>query len=432
MVTRNEQNTMTVTPEILRGWQKNFPKQVFYKNEVLDLTNRKCFTFLIDIDHCSIALERSRNAGGINNSYVSFIFAYRHPETKEEKRIKLKGSRWIDRYNEVREVARKSNQFLADGKDPKSLFDNFKQDVKAPDKNKYLVSTLWEYVLIDLQKAGVRAPTLKSVKSVYNRLGLQNKDIRDLNTLYFQNLEINHNQKNVLNKIFDKALELDLDNFKKPVIKVTQKETEHYKSFYDSERDKNDGLPFTYELAKSRLLDNIESLKNDRPDEYFVLWVIMFTLLRIESVMSIRVRDIDFKAEMITIPADNMKYNKTFRFPMQSQLKQMLTERIQEKGLKSDDRLYPKNQSTVRYHYGKLPCSKIHNPHGARASFCDFVVNILDRDPKENIFEECLSHVTGTKVDEAYCRSDRAEKRRSIMQQWADFLTGQFVKSDLE
>ena len=37
--------------------------------------------------------------------------------------------------------------------------------------------------------------------------------------------------------------------------------------------------------------------------------------------------------------------------------------------------------------------------------------------------EAALAHVTGNKVEAAYARSDLLDKRRPLMQVWADHLT---------
>jgi hypothetical protein len=35
-----------------------------------------------------------------------------------------------------------------------------------------------------------------------------------------------------------------------------------------------------------------------------------------------------------------------------------------------------------------------------------------------------LAHANGDKTDEAYARGDLFEKRRRLMREWADFITG--------
>jgi hypothetical protein len=40
-----------------------------------------------------------------------------------------------------------------------------------------------------------------------------------------------------------------------------------------------------------------------------------------------------------------------------------------------------------------------------------------------------LAHKVGNEVEQAYRRSDALEKRRKLMQAWADYLTGAKVKA---
>jgi integrase len=59
--------------------------------------------------------------------------------------------------------------------------------------------------------------------------------------------------------------------------------------------------------------------------------------------------------------------------------------------------------------------------HGFRSSFRDWVGNETAF-PRE-IAEAALAHVVGDKAEQAYRRSDALEKRRALMQAWADFLS---------
>ena len=58
-------------------------------------------------------------------------------------------------------------------------------------------------------------------------------------------------------------------------------------------------------------------------------------------------------------------------------------------------------------------------PHGFRSSFKDWARNHgIDHE----LSELCLAHVEGSKTVPAYARDDLLEKRRPVMQQWADYL----------
>ena len=56
-----------------------------------------------------------------------------------------------------------------------------------------------------------------------------------------------------------------------------------------------------------------------------------------------------------------------------------------------------------------------------RSTFRDWVGDCTDY-PSE-LAEIALAHSVGSKVEQAYRRGDMLEKRRPLMQEWADFLT---------
>ena len=60
-------------------------------------------------------------------------------------------------------------------------------------------------------------------------------------------------------------------------------------------------------------------------------------------------------------------------------------------------------------------------PHGFRSSFRDWCG---ESGVAREVAEACLAHQLGSKVKRAYARSDLFERRRLIMQQWADYLAG--------
>ena len=61
-------------------------------------------------------------------------------------------------------------------------------------------------------------------------------------------------------------------------------------------------------------------------------------------------------------------------------------------------------------------------PHGFRSSFRDWSgeVSTYPRD----VAEMALGHTIANKVEAAYRRGDLFEKRRRMMQDWADYVTG--------
>ena len=61
--------------------------------------------------------------------------------------------------------------------------------------------------------------------------------------------------------------------------------------------------------------------------------------------------------------------------------------------------------------------------HGFRSTFRDWVEEKTDYDSR--LAEACLAHAVKDKTEAAYQRGDLLEKRRVLMQAWADYLTGE-------
>ena len=61
-------------------------------------------------------------------------------------------------------------------------------------------------------------------------------------------------------------------------------------------------------------------------------------------------------------------------------------------------------------------------PHGFRSSFRDWAAEETDQ-PRE-VVEAALAHTVRNPVEAAYARSDLFERRRRLMDDWADYLAG--------
>jgi integrase len=59
--------------------------------------------------------------------------------------------------------------------------------------------------------------------------------------------------------------------------------------------------------------------------------------------------------------------------------------------------------------------------HGFRASFRNWCAERTSTD--FHVAELCLAHAVGDATVRAYLRGDALEKRREVMQQWADFCS---------
>ena len=59
--------------------------------------------------------------------------------------------------------------------------------------------------------------------------------------------------------------------------------------------------------------------------------------------------------------------------------------------------------------------------HGFRTSFKTWTMETTDS--PWAVGEAALAHTLGNSTEAAYARSDLFEKRRTLMQQWADYMT---------
>lgn len=134
-----------------------------------------------------------------------------------------------------------------------------------------------------------------------------------------------------------------------------------------------------------------------------------------------------FQDDVWTIPAANMKGAKgktrEFRVPLCNEAMSIL-EKLRfftrdnfvfpgaRKGIISDMTMtnYLKDRG---YEF---------RPHGFRSSFRTWCAEATNT-PRE-IAEAALSHVSGSKVELSYRRTDFLERRRSLMEGWAEFVTG--------
>ena len=61
-------------------------------------------------------------------------------------------------------------------------------------------------------------------------------------------------------------------------------------------------------------------------------------------------------------------------------------------------------------------------PHGFRSSFRDWAAEETDH-PRE-VVEAALAHLVQNPVEAAYARSDLFERRRRLMNDWAEYVAG--------
>ena len=152
----------------------------------------------------------------------------------------------------------------------------------------------------------------------------------------------------------------------------------------------------------------------------------ILTALRSGAIRHLRYEYIE--NDILTVPAELMKGNRgkktEFRVPLSKEVIEVI-DQLKPFERDGDGYLFPSvrkgvmSDATMARHMERKGMSQ--RPHGFRSSFRMWCAEATDT-PRE-IAETALSHVTGSKVERAYNRSDYLERRKALMQRWADYCS---------
>lgn len=151
----------------------------------------------------------------------------------------------------------------------------------------------------------------------------------------------------------------------------------------------------------------------------------IFTAARSGEVYGARWSEIDTSAKIWTLPPERMKSGREHRVPLCARAVEIIEKQAASK---VSDFVFPgqkANKSLSHIAMAKvLDRMKVENatPHGFRSSFRDWAGNETSF-PRE-IAEAALAHTIGDAVERAYRRSDALERRRELMQAWANYCGG--------
>jgi len=147
----------------------------------------------------------------------------------------------------------------------------------------------------------------------------------------------------------------------------------------------------------------------------------ILTATRTSETLGAQWAEVDVEEKVWTIPAERMKAARPHRVPLSDRAAQII-EKLAE--AKTGDFIFP-GQQPSRPLSGMamemiLRRMKVENVtvHGFRSAFRDWAGNETHF-PRE-LAEAALAHVIGDKAEQAYRRSDALEKRRALMQAWAN------------
>jgi integrase len=135
--------------------------------------------------------------------------------------------------------------------------------------------------------------------------------------------------------------------------------------------------------------------------------------------------EFNLEAKLWTIPASRMKSGREHRVPLSDAALDILTEMQTRRLPRHRDIVFPGRlgqMSSATYHRLLVETLGLNvTGHGFRSSFRDWCA---DNGHPADIAEMSLAHVVGSKVERAYARSDLLDRRRPLMDQWAEFCGG--------
>ncbi len=154
------------------------------------------------------------------------------------------------------------------------------------------------------------------------------------------------------------------------------------------------------------------------------LELLMLTACRSGEVRGARWEEIDIEGGVWTIPAERMKNRRRHRVPLSGRAREILAQA--KAHAPRSEWVFPSPRG-VRLR--ALALSDLLRtlgiaavPHGFRSSFRDWAAERTDA-PRA-VMEAALAHVVRNQVEAAYARSDLFERRRVLMDDWAEYLAG--------
>ena len=138
--------------------------------------------------------------------------------------------------------------------------------------------------------------------------------------------------------------------------------------------------------------------------------------------------EIDLQGRVWRIPSQRMKAGSEHRIPLSEQATKLLDEASELRD--ETDMVFPSPQKrgtqlsdmTLTKALRSLGLAERATVHGFRSSFKNWTLERTDT--PWAVSEAALAHTLGNSTEQAYARSDLFERRRDLMQKWADYVTG--------
>lgn len=154
----------------------------------------------------------------------------------------------------------------------------------------------------------------------------------------------------------------------------------------------------------------------------------MLTFCRPGEIRQAQWSEIDFEEKQWTIPAEKMKMRRDHVVPLSRQALKILKDQKEETGYLNTDWVFPSqirpkeamSDGTVNRAIKRLGYHERMVAHGFRALARTTIREKLNYDP--DVIECQLAHKAAGPLGEAYNRVQHLDKRKKMMQEWADYL----------
>jgi integrase len=149
---------------------------------------------------------------------------------------------------------------------------------------------------------------------------------------------------------------------------------------------------------------------------------LILTASRTAETLAARHDEIDIINKVWTIPATRMKGGREHRVPLPNVAIELLQSLYTEAGNpylfigRQGQRLSPAAMNKLMHRLGRSE-----TVHGFRSSFSDWSHERTSH--SSHTIETALAHIVGNTVERAYRRTDLFDKRRQLMQSWAEYVT---------
>ncbi|RKE96206.1 tyrosine-type recombinase/integrase [Sulfitobacter guttiformis] len=154
---------------------------------------------------------------------------------------------------------------------------------------------------------------------------------------------------------------------------------------------------------------------------------LQFTILtaaRTSEVLDVIWAEIDFDAQLWTVPAVRMKGGVEHRVPLSDEMIKIvepLREMASKYVFEGQKRHKPLSNMSMLMLLRRMNIDSV-TVHGFRSTFRDWASEEANA-PRE-VAEMSLAHQVGSDVERAYARSDLLAKRRELMLRWTNFVAG--------